>query len=226
MISDEKPPKTRDNLAWDPKSEGTYKRVYKLKVVLIGDIAVGKTNIMSRFIYNKYSKDYKCSVGVEFKAKTMSIDNDSVVELRLWDTCGCERFRAITTQFFRDANGVLLIYDVTKRETFNDLPKWLKDVQNAVDENAVVFLVGNKVDLEDERCVSSTEGVTFGKENNIDFAEVSAKTGLGVHGVFESLVRKMVLRQEENEVAQSEASSVLQKPKVDLNIKAKKGCCE
>ena len=225
MISDEKPPKTRDNL-WDPKSKGTYKRVYKLKVILIGDVAVGKTNIMSRFIYNKYSKNYKCSLSVEFKAKTMSIDNDSVVELKLWDTCGGERFRAITKQYYRDANGVLLIYDVTKRETFNDLPKWLKDVQNAVDENAVVFLVGNKVDLEDERCVSSTEGVIFGKENNIDFAEVSAKTGLGVHGVFESLVRKMVLRQEENEVAQSEASSVLQKPKVDLNIKAKKGCCE
>lgn len=184
--------------------------VYRFKVILLGDIAVGKSSILSRFVEEKYTNEYRCNVGVEFKVKSLYLDETKGADLQIWDTCGEERFRTITRQYYRDSNGnykliykftigVILIFDLTNRSSFEGLDKWIEDIFNFGPKDVNIVLVGNKSDLDDERTTSFNEATTLSSKYNVPYVEVSAKTGNNVALVFENLTKVMVKREEEND---------------------------
>jgi Ras-related protein Rab-11A len=136
-------------------SEDDYDMIFK--VVLIGDSGVGKTNILGRYLKNEFNYDSKTTVGVEFGAKRLEIDGVKI-KTQIWDTAGQERFRSITNAYYKGAKGALLVYDVTRRDTFDSINKWVPELIQAGDKQVTIILVGNKIDLESERQVSSEEG--------------------------------------------------------------------
>jgi len=136
-------------------SEEDYDMIFK--VVLIGDSGVGKTNLLSRYLKNEFSFDSKTTVGVEFGAKRMEIDGVKI-KAQIWDTAGQERFRSITNAYYKGAKGALLVFDVTRRETFDSINKWVPELKQSGDKDVTIILVGNKSDLVQERQVSTEEG--------------------------------------------------------------------
>lgn len=183
------------------KSNITYmdRVVYRFKVILLGDIAVGKTSILSRFVDDKYTSEYRCNVGVEFRVKSLFLDEKTGADLQIWDTCGEERFRTITRQYYRDSNGVILIFDLTNRNSFEKLNSWMEDINNFGPKEIKILIVGNKSDLVDDRIVTFNEINIFISKLNVNYIEVSAKTGNNIGLLFENLTRMMVKKEMEND---------------------------
>ena len=129
----------------------TNKQVYNLKIIVLGDIAVGKTSLIGRYITNTFSDQYKSSIGCELKQKTVDIDKDMQAKLQIWDTAGEERFLAVTKQYYNGSHGAMVVYDVTKKDTFLKMNKWIKDVKNNAPKNIVIMVVGNKADLDKKK---------------------------------------------------------------------------
>ena len=121
--------KTSNNLSqFESENNDLKKEIFNFKIILLGDIAVGKTSILSRFCTNTYSSDYKCSIGVEFKVKSLNVDQSTIADLKIWDTCGDERYRAVTRQYYKESKGVILVFDLTNKESFKKLDFWIEDV--------------------------------------------------------------------------------------------------
>ena len=155
----------------------------KYKLIFLGDQNVGKSCILNRFLNDTFIEDYQATIGLDFQSKSVQIDNQDI-NLLLYDTAGQEKFRSLIPMYTRDANIILLVYDITNRDSFNHLPDWLKDLTN-INMNEVIFaLVGNKIDLNDKREVSPEEGQKFSEEHDFIFQEVSAKTGDGFSDLF------------------------------------------
>ena len=128
---------------------------------------------MTRFTRNEFSFDSKATIGVEFDAKMITVEN-SVIKCQIWDTAGQERYRSISQAYYKNAYGGLLVYDVTKKETFDNAARWLKELKEHAEKEVCIILIGNKVDLKHLRQVQEEEGVAFAKENGLFFAETSA----------------------------------------------------
>ncbi|KAJ6233395.1 ras-related protein rab-2-a [Anaeramoeba flamelloides] len=156
---------------------------YLFKFIIIGDSAVGKSCLLLQFTDNRFQTTHDLTVGVEFGARLVKIDSKNI-KLQIWDTAGQETFRSITRNYYRGAAGALLVYDITRRETFEHLTSWLEDTTNNSNPNLNILLVGNKSDLEENRAVSFEEGLNFAKENGMRFIETSAKTALNVEKAF------------------------------------------
>ncbi len=144
---------------------------------------MGKSCILLQFTDNKFRYQHELTIGVEFGAKTIDINGKSI-KIQIWDTAGQEAFQAITRTYYKGAIGALLVYDITRRETFTHATKWLDDVRTNSSKNVTVILIGNKKDLEDKRQVSYEEGEAFAKENGLMFLETSAKTAYNVVEAF------------------------------------------
>ena len=155
---------------------------YLFKYILIGDANVGKSCLMMQFIENKFKTYLDPTVGVEFGAKQIKIDNKKL-KLQIWDTAGQENFRSITRAYFRGAIGGLLVFDLTKRETFENLDRWLEEAKMHSSQNIQLVLIGNKKDLEDRK-VTVEEATNFAKENNLEYFETSAKDDINVDNAF------------------------------------------
>lgn len=163
---------------------------YIFKYIIIGDMSVGKSCLMQRFTEQRFKKDLPHTIGVEFG--TMIVDiNGELVKLQIWDTAGQERFRAVTRGYYRGAAGALLVYDVTRRQTFSHVGTWLQDARSNTNPHTVMILVGNKSDLNDERQVSYEEAAKFAEENNLLFLECSAMNGENVEVAFLSTAKKI-----------------------------------
>eukprot|EP00727_Mastigamoeba_balamuthi_P008282 m51a1_g4076 putative gtp-binding protein ypt3 (224) ;mRNA; f:767805-768684 len=157
-----------------------------LKLVLIGDSGVGKSNLLSRFSHNEFNLESKTTVGVEFATRTLEI-GDSVVKAQVWDTAGQERFRAIASAYYRGSHGALLVYSVTSRQTFQNVGVWLREIKENA-PGAVVMLVGNKSDLRHLREVKTEEGRGLAEKNGLLFIETSAYDASNVNISFENLL--------------------------------------
>jgi small GTP-binding protein len=175
------------------------KNFYHFKLILLGDIAVGKSSILSRYTDDKYSVEYHCNVGVEFKVKSLFLDEKTGADLQIWDTCGEERFRSITRQYYRDSSGILLIYDITNRASFLKLETWMQDILSYGPKETTIYLVGNKIDIENERETSFQEASDFAQKYQINYIEVSAKMGIKVTQLFENITKTMVRKDIEKE---------------------------
>ncbi|CAA6672392.1 unnamed protein product [Spirodela intermedia] len=148
---------------------------YLFKYIIIGDTGVGKSCLLLQFTDKRFQPVHDLTIGVEFGARMITIDNKPI-KLQIWDTAGQESFRSITRSYYRGAAGALLVYDITRRETFNHLASWLEDARQHANANMTIMLIGNKCDLAHRRAVSTEEGEQFAKENGLIFMEASAKT--------------------------------------------------
>ena len=166
---------------------------HSVKVVMLGDSAVGKSSLMSNFISGgTFEEDIGSTIGVDFKVKYLT-QSGKKVKLTVWDTAGQERFRTLTSSYYRGVHGVVLVYDVTNRESFEHILTWLAELQRYVSYGDIVkLLVANKIDLGDARVVLKSEGVALARESGMVYIETSAKTSVGVQQTFTEVVQKIL----------------------------------
>lgn len=163
---------------------------YVFKVVLIGDSAVGKSQLLARFARNEFSVDSKATIGVEFQTKTLVIDHKTV-KAQIWDTAGQERYRAVTSAYYRGAVGAMLVYDMTKRQSFDHIARWLEELRGHADKNIVIMLIGNKCDLASLRAVPVEDAKEFAERENLFFMETSALDSTNVETAFLTILTEI-----------------------------------
>ncbi|KAJ3063867.1 Ras- protein Rab-6B [Rhizoclosmatium sp. JEL0117] len=162
----------------------------KFKLVFLGEQSVGKTSLITRFMYDKFDNTYQATIGIDFLSKTMSVENRSV-RLQLWDTAGQERFRSLIPSYIRDSSVAVVVYDITSRSSFQNTTKWIDDVRAERGNDVIIVMVGNKTDLSDKRQVSTEEGETKAKEADVLFIETSAKAGYNVKALFRKIAQAL-----------------------------------
>ena len=163
---------------------------YLLKFVIIGDSGVGKSNILLRYIYNSFSDEFKTTVGVEFGAKNIEI-NKKVYRIQIWDTAGQENFRSIARAYYKNSVCACVVYDISSHSSFEDIQVWIDDCTKQTAKSVLLFLIGNKNDLNDKREVSYEEGEAYAKAHKMLFLEASAKTGHNINAIFERSVKQI-----------------------------------
>ncbi|CAH1440388.1 unnamed protein product [Lactuca virosa] len=163
---------------------------YLFKVVLIGDSGVGKSNLLSRFTRNEFSLESKSTIGVEFATRSLNVDS-KVIKAQIWDTAGQERYRAITSAYYRGAVGALLVYDVTRYPTFENVERWLKELRDHTDPNIVVMLIGNKSDLRHLVAVQTDDAKSFAERESLYFMETSALDATNVETAFAEVLTQI-----------------------------------
>lgn len=181
------------------------------KIILLGDSAVGKSNLLLRFTQNTFFTDTKSTIGVEYFSKTVQIQNNKLVKVQIWDTAGQERYQIITKSYYRYSVGAFLVYDVTNRKSFEHIPKWLKEVEAQCDINCRCILVGNKCDLDKDhqRQVSERDGEAFAESNGMAFIETSALNAMNVEGAFHKLIQQIYTVQENLNTQKEDEDEVL-----------------
>lgn len=201
---------------------------YLLKIVLIGDAAVGKSSLLLRYIDDYFEDTYICTIGVDFKIKSLEMQGKRV-KLQIWDTAGQERFKPITNCYFRGSHGCVAVYDITNRETFNNVRTWVQDYRehNSIESGQNIVLIGNKKDS-GERVVSFEEGQDLADNFEAEFLECSAKSGDGVSQLFETIARVIVTKMKHELLVAKDPSaySIKTRPvQSESNPPKKKGCC-
>ena len=187
----DKPKKNEPTLKLkDEKKPNIKEKIYEVKICLLGDVAVGKTSIASRFCKNSFNETYVNTIGGAYQQQTILLDNGSKIKFHVWDTTGDERFKSMTNLYYRDAQVAILTYDVTNKDTFDSLEYWIKVLSEKVNkDNMLLFLAGNKCDMPNKVVTSST-AKEFAEKHNMFFFETSAKTGAGVKELFKAIANK------------------------------------
>lgn len=208
---------------------------YVFKVVLIGDSAVGKSQLLNRFARNEFSLDSKATIGVEFQTRTIVVDHKTI-KAQIWDTAGQERYRAVTSAYYRGAVGAMLVYDITKRQTFDHIARWLEELRSHADNNIVIMLIGNKTDLETSRAVPTEDAKEFAEKEGLFFLETSALEATNVDTAFHTVLteiygivskRSLIANEEQgngNRASLKGTKIVIPTDDQEVQIK-KKGCC-
>uniref|UniRef100_V9L244 small monomeric GTPase n=2 Tax=Callorhinchus milii TaxID=7868 RepID=V9L244_CALMI len=204
---------------------------YLFKIVLIGDSGVGKSNLLSRFTRNEFNLESKSTIGVEFATRSIRVDRKTV-KAQIWDTAGQERYRAITSAYYRGAVGALVVYDIAKHLTYENVERWLKELRDHADTNIVIMLVGNKSDLRHLRAVPAEEAKTFAEKNDVSFLETSALDSTNVESAFHTVLteiyrivsqKQMVTGRPDQEMAPSKDVVPIT---MALSDKGKSPCCQ
>ncbi len=160
----------------------------KYKIVFLGDQGVGKTSLITRFMYDTFDSHYAATIGIDFLSKTMYLD-DKTIRLQLWDTAGQERFRSLIPSYIRDSNVAIVVYDITSRDSFNDIQKWLDYIREERGKDVLIVMVGNKSDLKD-KVVTSDEAEELSKKLGCNFfIETSSKNGYNVKKLFKKVAK-------------------------------------
>ena len=172
---------------------------YIIKILTLGATQVGKTSIVLRYSEDKFNYNKIATIGIDFKIKIIKKGNERI-KVSIYDTAGQERFQNIVKHYYKGANGVLLIYDITKRDTFKNLDFWIKDLEDNSDiDNLFIYLIGNKNDMEDKREVSWVEASNYAKEKKLPYIEVSAKTGNNIKKLFDEVIKGAMTKMLTNE---------------------------
>ena len=212
------------------EEESSYELLYK--VIIIGDTAVGKSNILSRYVKDEFSSNSKSTVGVELGIKFLKIKNTKT-KIQIWDTAGQERYRAITSSYFKGSNGCFIVYDITNEASFNNIENWYEQIQKETSKDIPILLVGNKCDLEDERKVPIEKGKEKAQNLNCAFFETSALKKINIDKIFEELVNNIYEKTGGNkndddinvELVKDDKAVNLNEVKNGENEKKKGGCC-
>ena len=195
------------------------------KVLLLGNSDVGKSSLLLRYVDSVWNDAFVPTIGVDFKVKTLNI-NDKKIKMQIWDTAGQERFRTVVATYFRGAHGILLLYDVTNKDSFKNLESWLIEIEKNAKEKVLKILIGNKCDLTDDREISTEEGKAFALRNGMEFMETSAKMNTNVSEAFETLGKLMIeFNSKGNQGTQKNNDNKNLKAGAGKNLKTKKGCC-
>jgi len=192
---------------------------FLFKLVLIGDSGVGKSCLLLRFADDNFTDSYISTIGVDFRFRTINIDSKTV-KLQIWDTAGQERFRTITSAYYRGADGIIMVYDVTSLESFEHVEEWLNEVDRYANENTVKLLVGNKADLIEERQVSEDAAQKFAEKLGIHSLETSAKTATNVEAAFLTIAKELIKMREKTASGNKDSAIRLKEVAVKKN-----GCC-
>ncbi|CAD8113594.1 unnamed protein product [Paramecium sonneborni] len=180
-------------------------QTYTYKVILVGDSKVGKTSFFIRIIKNVAPRQPQPTIGVEFAQKQI-IFKDSMINLKIWDTAGSEKYKSLTSNHFHQSQGALLFYDLTDLYTYENLQYWLKDIYNNADDRIVIIIVGNKLDLihegQEVRCISQEKVQQFCKAKNLFYCEISTKTGEGINQLIDLLAINLQARKIQQDVQQ------------------------
>ncbi|XP_006653946.1 ras-related protein RABA2a-like [Oryza brachyantha] len=177
---------------------------YLFKVVLIGDSGVGKSNLLSRFTRNEFCLESKSTIGVEFATRTLHVEG-KIIKAQIWDTAGQERYRAITSAYYRGALGAVLVYDVSKPTTFDNISRWLKELRDHADANIRIMLVGNKTDLKHLRAVATDDAHKFAEAEGLSYIETSALEATNVEEAFQLILGDIYRSISKKPVASDEA---------------------
>ena len=161
------------------------------KILLLGDSEVGKSCFLMRYADNVFVDNYITTIGLDYKLKYIQLDSGQVIKVQLWDTAGQDRYRTIAKNYYKGSHGILLLYDVTKSSSFENIREWIKDIREEVYEKAIIFLIGNKIDKKDQIKIKTEEGEKLAEEFNIPFFEASAKSGENVDEIFKALYKKI-----------------------------------
>ena len=195
------------------------------KVLLLGNSDVGKSSLLLRYVDSVWNDAFVPTIGVDFKVKTLTI-NEKKLKMQIWDTAGQERFRTVVSTYFRGAHGILLLYDVTNRDSFKNLESWLIEIEKNAKEKVLKILIGNKCDLTDDREIQSDEGKAFALRNGMEFMETSAKMNTNVTEAFETLGKLMIeFNSKSNTATQKKNENKNLKASSGMNLKTKKSCC-
>jgi len=196
---------------------------YLFKLLLIGDSGVGKSCLLLRFADDTYTDSYISTIGVDFKIRTVDLDAKTI-KLQIWDTAGQERFRTITSSYYRGAHGIIIVYDITDKESFDNVRQWLFEIDRYASESVCKLLVGNKSDLKNKRAVELETAKAFADELHIPFLETSAKNAANVEQAFLTMAAQIKTKMQTQPPTQP-------KPPVDVNVNDTKavnnsgGCC-
>ena len=197
-----------------------------IKIILVGDSSVGKTNLLSRFARNVFNQNSKTTIGVEFATKTIKID-EKIIKAQIWDTAGQERYRAITSSYYKGAHGSMIVYDITNSTSFESISKWLKELRDNVDVGIPIMLIGNKSDLEKQRLISQTEAIKYAEKERLAFLETSAAEDKNVEEAFIELIKSILESYEKNNLEKGNEEKVAKGVtlKSDNDNKENKKCC-
>eukprot|EP00803_Ostreobium_quekettii_P004562 evm.model.scf_1827.6 EVM.evm.TU.scf_1827.6 scf_1827:28562-31705(-) len=195
---------------------------YLFKLLLIGDSGVGKSCLLLRFADDTYTESYISTIGVDFKIRTVELES-KVIKLQIWDTAGQERFRTITSSYYRGAHGIIVVYDVTDQDSFNNVKTWLNEIDRYASENVNKLLVGNKSDLTAKKVVDYQTAKAFADELGIPFLETSAKNASNVEQAFMTMAQEIKNRMASQPVVNRPGSTV--KPGEGRPVSAPKSSC-
>ncbi len=195
---------------------------YSFKILLLGDTSVGKTCFLKRYTDNTFQDAYLSTIGFDFKYKLVTLEDGKIVKVQLWDTAGEERFRTIAKSYYKGAHGIVLIYDVTNRKTYENIRKWMNQIKDDSSSNISIILVANKIDCENEfRQVTKEEGEVLAKNNNLPIFEASAKDNINVEESFKYLIEEI-----NKKISHFTVQTTTKLNNDNKNIKQeKKGCC-
>jgi Ras-related protein Rab-2A len=202
---------------------------YLFKFIIVGDSSVGKSNLLLRYLNDKFEDEYQATIGVEFGAKNISIDN-IVYRIQLWDTAGQEQFRSITRAYYQNSVCAIVVYDITNELSFKNIQVWIDDVKAQSPKSIFIMLVGNKTDLENKREISYEKGLKFAESNNISFIETSAKNGSNVENLFINCTKIIANKLKNNEYDLSDDScgikvGIILNNRTEDDNKKKRKCC-
>ena len=187
------------------------------KILLLGDSEVGKSCFLMRYSDNIFVENYITTIGLDYKLKYVQLDSGETIKVQLWDTAGQDRYRTIAKNYYKGSHGILLLYDITKENSFENIREWVQNIREEVYEKAIIFLIGNKIDKKNERKITTEQGQKLAAEYNLPFFEASAKSGENVEEIFKNLYKKI-----------SEVYVDMQKEKggkLNSNTKKKIKCC-
>ena len=201
--------------------ENTPQSIPKYKCVFVGDIFVGKTSIITRFMYDTFLDKYKGTVGIDFLAKTMYLE-DRTVRLHLWDTAGQERFKCLIANYIRDSNAAIVVFDVTSKATFESVDGWIQEIKDERGSQTSIFLVGNKTDEKDKREVTTEEAFEKAKQASAEFIETSAKSGDNIKQLFKMIACSLPAA--ESNPPANELNDIRLGESFSSNQDPKKGC--
>ena len=210
-------------------SEGNYN--YLLKFIIIGDAAVGKSNLLVRYTSGQFKEEYQLTIGVEFGSNNVII-GDNTYRIQIWDTAGQENFRSITRSYYKNTACAIIVYEISNKKSFENISSWIEECKNTAPKSILMVVVGNKCDLEDNREVTEEEGREFAEKNGMLFFETSAKTGKNVEELFKQSVKVIDQKIKENYYDLENDSCGIKKGNEEINVvletnleNDKKTCC-
>lgn len=174
--------------------EQLYTSLYK--VLIVGDINVGKTSMLDQFTNSHFDDCYISTIGIDFNVKTVLLEDSVKIKLQIWDSCGQERFRALTRSYYRNAHAILVVYDITSRKSFENAQVWLAEMERYVEPSVLIVLVGNKTDLYPKRQIQYFEGHELADKKYLEFFETSAKYDNNIQTVFTFIAQKLFTESE------------------------------
>ena len=161
------------------------------KVLLLGDSTVGKTCFLMKYTDKTFQDIHMATIGLDYRLRSMRLKSGKSIKLQIWDTAGQDRFRAITKNYYKGSHGIILIYDITNTQSFENVKTWVNQIREEASSNVIIYIAGNKVDMEDERKVDRDDGEKLAEELGFPFVETSAKNGININETFEDLVERI-----------------------------------